>query len=56
MFECVCTGAGFVVGVVGHHVSSVQVGRQDEGDVHDPVDHCFGFWSQLREWADMHTG
>lgn len=45
---CLFTSAGLVVRVVGHHVSSVEVSRQDEGDVHDPVDHCLCLWSQLQ--------
>lgn len=44
---CLLTSAGLIVWVVGNHVSSVQVSGQDEGDVHDPVDHCLGLWSQL---------
>ena len=36
---CVCTGAGFVVWIVGHNVASMQVRSEDEGDIHDPVDH-----------------
>lgn len=52
MFEtarmCLRTGAGLVIWVVGHHVSSVQVSREDEGDIHDPVDHCLRLWSQLQ--------
>lgn len=45
---CLCTSAGFIIWVVGHHISSMQVGWKDEGDIHDPVDHCLGLWSQLQ--------
>lgn len=42
------TSAGLVIRVVGHNVSSVKVSRQDEGDVHDPVNDSFGLRSQLQ--------
>lgn len=45
---CLFTSAGLVVRVVGHHVSTVEVSRQDERGVHDPVDHCLCLWSQLQ--------
>lgn len=41
------TGASLVVGVVGHHVSPVEVSGEHKRDVHDPVDYRLRFWSQL---------
>lgn len=41
------TAPRLVIGVIGHQVSPMEVGREHEGDVHDPVDDGLGLRSKL---------